>query len=504
MHMKKQAFNKRRLKYGSLATVLTVGFLVALVLVNVIVSLLLERFPLDIDLTKDNRFALTEDSIDYIQDLSRDVRITVLADESDFKDAGNGSSQVSDLYKQAYEVLKNYTKYSNRLALSFVDPVKNPTVTQKYPNESFSTGDIIVESDLRMKKVALSSLFSSKQSQYDGSVTYRSEAEQNFTSAIMYVTDDNPVSVSLLTGFDTPDVSAYTDILKSNNYEVVEQDLLTEEINPAASFVVLPQPSADLNADQVRKLETYLDNDGRFGKGLVFIASRTAPVGPVLKNFLADWGVEISDGFVFETDDRNVLQSYYNILVSVEEESITEKMGTAASAPLMVSYARPMRLLFTESTDDSGNVTYTSGNRRSYIVARTPETSVEIPADFGEDFDPFSEEQQSFPAVVMTARTKYDGATPLTSYVVSIASSEMVSSAYMTYQMFSNGSLMAAINEQLAAKKSQVTILPMDITVSNITITQGQVRMYLVVLVVLVPLFVLAAGVAVWLRRRHL
>ena len=40
--MEKKPFNKRRLKYGSLATVITVGFLAALVLVNVIVSLLLE------------------------------------------------------------------------------------------------------------------------------------------------------------------------------------------------------------------------------------------------------------------------------------------------------------------------------------------------------------------------------------------------------------------------------------------------------------------------------
>ena len=80
--MEKKPFNKRRLKYGSLATVITVGFLAALVLVNVIVSLLLERFPLDIDLTPDKRFALTEDSAAYIRDLSRDVSITVLAAES--------------------------------------------------------------------------------------------------------------------------------------------------------------------------------------------------------------------------------------------------------------------------------------------------------------------------------------------------------------------------------------------------------------------------------------
>ena len=57
--MKKNIFNSRRFKHGSLATAMTVGFVAAVVLVNVIVGLLVERFPMNIDLTDNQIFELS-------------------------------------------------------------------------------------------------------------------------------------------------------------------------------------------------------------------------------------------------------------------------------------------------------------------------------------------------------------------------------------------------------------------------------------------------------------
>ena len=93
--MKKNLLNRRRFKYGSLATIITVGFIVAVVLLNVVCTLLLERYPLSIDLTSDNRFKLTDESVEFVKSIDEDVTILVLADESTFE--GN-----SDLYKLAY------------------------------------------------------------------------------------------------------------------------------------------------------------------------------------------------------------------------------------------------------------------------------------------------------------------------------------------------------------------------------------------------------------------
>ncbi len=492
--VKRPAFNKRRFKYGSLATIITVGFLVALVLVNVIVALLLERYPLTIDLTSDKRFALTQDSIDYIKGLTDDVKITVLAKEADFKSAGSGTSTVNDLYKQAYEVLKKYTQYNDKITLKFVDPVTNPTLSQEYPGEELTSGDLIIESAKRLKVIAVNTLFTSNQSQYDGSVTYRSEAEQELTSAIMYVTDKNPIKVSLISGLNAPDITAYTDLLKANNYDVVSQDLLTEEIDAESAFIVLPQPSADLTAEQVKKLETYLDNDGQFGKGLVFIASTTSTTGPLLNAFLAEWGVAVGDGMVGESNTAYLMSNnLLDMKNDIADEDIKKAMGSAANAYLRVANARPLELLFDAS-----------GNRQTKIITKTSEGAFEIPANADSSFDYQTAEKSSYPTCVLTSRTKYEGTTPKISYVLTIASPTMLDSTLMTSQLYANASLMNALDETLAAKKNSVSILPMDITVSSIAITSAQLNTYFVLLVVLIPLATLIVGVAVWLCRRHL
>ena len=100
-HINMKYFHSRRFKFGSLATVITAVFVAAVILINVVVGLLLDRFPVSIDLTSDNRFELTQDSINFLSGLDQDVKITVLAEESEFESAGT-------YWKQVYEIIKDY------------------------------------------------------------------------------------------------------------------------------------------------------------------------------------------------------------------------------------------------------------------------------------------------------------------------------------------------------------------------------------------------------------
>ena len=65
----------RRLRHGTMATVLSVCFVAAVVLVNVIVSILVERYPLSVDLTSNKIFELSDESIDYISNLDKDINV---------------------------------------------------------------------------------------------------------------------------------------------------------------------------------------------------------------------------------------------------------------------------------------------------------------------------------------------------------------------------------------------------------------------------------------------
>ena len=75
-----RALNRsRRLRHGTMATVLSVCFVAAVVLVNVIVSILVERYPLTVDLTSNKVFELSQESIDYVSGLDKDINVYVLA-----------------------------------------------------------------------------------------------------------------------------------------------------------------------------------------------------------------------------------------------------------------------------------------------------------------------------------------------------------------------------------------------------------------------------------------
>ena len=129
-------FHSRRFKFGSLATVITAVFVAAIILINVVAGLLLDRFPISIDLTADNRFELTQDSIDFLAGLEQDVKITVLADEATFENAGV-------YYKQIYEIIRDYAQHSSRVTVEFRSITKNPGLADDYPSEQLEEGDII-------------------------------------------------------------------------------------------------------------------------------------------------------------------------------------------------------------------------------------------------------------------------------------------------------------------------------------------------------------------------
>ena len=79
---KKFTVNKRKLKYGSVAAAITVVFTAAVVLLNVLVTSLTDRYPLKLDLTADKVFEVSQETIDFLDTLESKVDITVMQDEA--------------------------------------------------------------------------------------------------------------------------------------------------------------------------------------------------------------------------------------------------------------------------------------------------------------------------------------------------------------------------------------------------------------------------------------
>lgn len=485
----KNIFKMRRFKFGTLATVITAAFIVAVILINVIAGLLLDRFPLTIDLTSDQRFNLTQDSIDFVGGITEDVKLTVLAEETEFESSGT-------YYKQIYEILKSYDTHSSKVSLEFRSLKKNPGIADEYPEETLAEGDIIVSTAKRYKYVTSASLISVSQTQY-GTQTYSSQAEQVITSAIMYVTEANVTKAALITGLEGVDVSGLTELLKSNIYDVTEVNIFTGELSDEYDVVILPQPKTDLTTEQVEKLSAYLDNNGEFGKTMLFVAANAAP-GDVLKNFLADWGIEMQSGFVYETDQNNIYSTQLGGLmhsVSVADETLKEEMSSS-DLPIVSVSGVPINTLFE-----------TSGNRTTTVLLSSNDTTIFVPFDAfneGSDFDFAVQEQKSQNLVVKGSKTRSVDNTTVSSNVVAFGSYQMLVKQMLTYGGYGNGDFVITAINQTCGKDTPVKILPVDLSYDTITITESELQVYGILFIGVIPVIVFVIGIVIFIRRRHL
>ena len=69
----------RRRRRGAVAGGITVLVIGIAVLLNVILTLVLERYPLSLDLTENSIYDLSEDTVAYLGGLDKDVAIHILA-----------------------------------------------------------------------------------------------------------------------------------------------------------------------------------------------------------------------------------------------------------------------------------------------------------------------------------------------------------------------------------------------------------------------------------------
>ena len=100
-------------------------------------------------------------------------------------------------------------------------------------------------------------------------VVTSSKAEQSVTSAMVNVTSDEITKVAILTGYDEADYSSLTSMLTSNNFDVQEVNITTDEIPEDAKLAVIFAPGRDYDQSSLKKLDTFLSNNEKLGKSLV-------------------------------------------------------------------------------------------------------------------------------------------------------------------------------------------------------------------------------------------
>lgn len=72
----------KKIKYGSMSMGIVIVVIAIVVLLNLMCGLVVKRYPVKLDLTSDNRYDLSDESIDALKSLEKDVDIVVTCPEN--------------------------------------------------------------------------------------------------------------------------------------------------------------------------------------------------------------------------------------------------------------------------------------------------------------------------------------------------------------------------------------------------------------------------------------
>ena len=473
----KHAWNKRSFKFGAASTAFTVVFIVVIVLINLLAGVLVEKFPVNIDLTSEKLYEISDESRDFIQNMTDDVTITILVPENDFDTV-------------LARIMKKYDQLSDKITFRSVDTTLNPTYVQKYQQSgaSLSSYSIIVESDKRYKILSATDLYQYSQ---NGQSVAGLKAEQKLTSALMYVTNDEIPGFYTTTGHDESDASGLASLAADNNYTAGTINLMTEDIDESAQLIAIVNPQRDFTDAEIEKLDAFM----RLGnKGVFVFLSPSRPSMPILESYMAEWGLAANRDIVIDTEYSWGIP-YYPIAAYSEHDITTSLMSR--NSYVIAPYTSSVERLFDEKGDYS-----------TYDLLSSAASSYAKDLSTGEELDDFNKAEGDAvgPFTLAAGARKITSGQNKVVYsnMLVFGSEQLASDSALMTSSIANSQLLASAMTYIHGKSDLVSIATKYYDDSTMTLTSVEGNFFGILFMIVIPLALIAAGIVVFVRRRHL
>lgn len=296
----------QRLGHRSVATAITAGTLVLVLLFNILFSLFFSATRRYTDMTGEEMYTLSDgaehlltSTLDGInearpKDDPVEVEIIFCADP----DMLCANELTRYIY---YTALQMERVRPESVKVSTVDVWKNPSAVDAYRVDSHSAiyqSNIIIASGTEFRLYSPSVFYRWDNTGYYG--------EQVFLQGILAVTQAESPICALTVGHGEPfedqegmeQYSAFLSIIEASGYEVQTLDLSKDEIPENCRLIITFDPQkdfvssfmADSDISEIKKLDAYLSEDNAY---MVF-ADADTPYLPNLETYLEEWGITFS------------------------------------------------------------------------------------------------------------------------------------------------------------------------------------------------------------------
>jgi ABC-type uncharacterized transport system involved in gliding motility auxiliary subunit len=466
----------RQMRYGANA------FLFALVVLGLLAGLnyLASRRVLRWDLSKGQRFSLSDQTTKVVSGLKDDINVVYFARTRDL-----------DANPRGRERLTTYQALSPKIKVEYVDPVANPGRAQAYDVRG-PWPILVVERGENREKV-------------------NNDSEQDITNALIKVTRDRKRTVCFAEGEGERDIddsserglSEVKGALNRSQYETRKVALLREKAVPADCTVfVVAAPEHDLLPEAIDALRGYVKGGGRL---LVGLEPETKTTFPNLAALLKEWNVEAGKDVV------------------VDASGMGQLFGAGPLTPLALEYpyheiTRDFRVataFHLARSMEAGKATIEGVFAQDLVKTSREswgETDLDLrkPAEFAEGKDkagPVSlgtvatvRGPAPSPAPSPSPSPAEDAPKPAEGKLAAFGDADFASNALLRFQ--GNQDFVLNVVAWLAEDQDLISIRPREADDQRLTASRQTLQNVAIVSLLVLPGLFVVLGVLVWWRRR--
>lgn len=445
------------------------SFTILFLVIVALLGWLSTRYNQEFDLTATGRHTLTEASIKVLEKLEAPVNITSYASGTDH---GPVRQRVSD-------ILKRYQKQTDKFNLTFVDPMTNPEKTRELGIRI--DGEMIFD--------------------YQGRVEHVQEfTEQTITNTLQRLLRNAERQIIFITGHGerefagqaNHDVSLFMNGLKSKGFVIKEVNLIqTLSIPDNASLVVIASPLAEYLDGELDIVKKYIEQGGN----LLWLQEPDARAK--LKPLANLFNIEFMGGVIVDleiqllgvNDPTIILGQYTDHAITRDFKMLTlfPRAGGIiykdSSSWQVTPFLKSIERSWLEKGELKGTIQFDQG------------TDVQGPINVGLAL---TREVKTENAVKQSEKDR--SAEAKSQRVVVLGDGDFMSNAYLGNQ--GNQAFAENIINWLTHDDNFIDIPQAKAPDAEIVVTEKGMILFGLLYFIIIPLFLIGAGIFIWFKRR--
>lgn len=513
-------FNKKALKKGSFALVISAVALAIVIVLNILVAQLPDSV-LHPDTTKTGLMSIGSETKDILSRLDTDIVIT------HYVDGSKTSTTETSNTNYISGILQRYAEASSHITVKTVDLVETNVQDKTVSQNNMITVKSLNDdgSERRSKTVTADEIFMCEISGYEGQYIPTSEynqmvvyyrdvlkqqlpaatnyffAENAVTGAIDYVMQETLPVVYELSGHGETalgDDDGFGKLCKDENVELKELALQGREngaVPEDARAVLINAPRTDISADEAEALKTYVK-----GGGNVILTTNVEAYGeektPNLAGFCKFMGLRAIEGHIL--DDSSHYGQYIDwILAGITGNGITASLdSTNYYFHMLGSHA-----ITTADTDDAENSveTYSLLETSDQAFVGKFDEKGQLIVDENGNLDMEGVVKSKYSLAYQSVLKDDTGASK--GELIWFASPAVFDANYASGT--GNSYLFNAILTKTCEKNDRISLIGKEMSQSYLTVTPVQQRTFITVCCIAIPVCTIIVGIAVWASRRR-